>query len=70
MLGREQISGKQGGTVVTQGLILLALIAAFFAFVTTRVRRRLGLSVSGRTWVVAMLVVIVIVLALWNGSSR
>jgi hypothetical protein len=55
---------------MAQGLILLVLIAAFFALFTTRVRRRLGLSVSGRTWVVAMLVVIVIVLALWNGSSR
>jgi predicted PurR-regulated permease PerM len=64
---REQIYRE---AEVTQGLILLALIAAFFALLTTRVRRRLGLSSSGRTWMVAMVVVIVIVLALWNGSSR
>jgi predicted PurR-regulated permease PerM len=55
---------------VAQGLILLALIAAFFAFVTTRVRRRMGMSSSGKTWIIAMVVVILIVLALWNGSGR
>jgi hypothetical protein len=55
---------------VTQGLILLALIAASFALLATRVRRRMGMSVTGRTWVVAMLVVVVIVLALWGGSGR
>src|SRR5712671_5116522 len=48
MLGREQISVRQEAQV-TQGLILLALIAAFFAFVTTRVRRRMGMSSSGKT---------------------
>jgi fumarate reductase subunit D len=55
---------------VAQGVILLALIAAFFALLTTRVRRRMGMSVSGRTWIVAMVVVVLIVLALWDGSSR
>ena len=55
---------------MAQGLILLAFIAALFALLTTRVRRRMGLAVSGRTWIIAMAVVIVVVLALWGGSSR
>jgi hypothetical protein len=69
MLGREQVSvGREAA--VTQGLILLAFIAGLIALFATRARRRLGLSSSGKTWLIVMVVVIVIVLALWNGSGR
>jgi fumarate reductase subunit D len=56
--------------VVAQGVILLVLIAALIALFTTRVRRRMGLSVTGKTWIIAMVVVVLVVLALWDGSSR
>jgi uncharacterized membrane protein YjjP (DUF1212 family) len=55
---------------VAQGLILLAFIAGLIALFTTRVRRRLGLSSNGKTWLIVIVVVIVAVLALWNGSGR
>jgi len=50
---------------MSQGLILLVVIAAIVTYVVTRTRRRMGLIVTGKTWVTIMLCFIVVVLAMW-----
>ena len=51
---------------MTDGIILLVLIAAIIAFGVTRGRRRLGMgSATGRTWIIIMGAVILALLALW-----
>jgi hypothetical protein len=55
---------------MTTGLILLAFLAVLVAFFLTRMRRRLGLGVTGRTWAVVIAVFAIVVLALWASSQR
>jgi len=50
---------------MSQGLILLVVIAAIVTYVVTRTRRRMGLIVTGKTWVTIMLGFVVVVLAMW-----
>jgi hypothetical protein len=51
---------------MTDGIILLVLIAALVAFGVTRARRRLGMgTTTGRTWIVIMAAVILALLGLW-----
>jgi hypothetical protein len=50
---------------MSQGVILLVVIALIVAYVVARTRRRMGLVVTGRTWFIVMLGVIGGVLALW-----
>ncbi len=52
------------------GLILLALLAIIVAFLWTRLRRRVGLRVTGRHWTAAMVIFALVVLALWVTSSH
>jgi hypothetical protein len=54
---------------MTTGLILLAFLGVLVAFFLTRMRRRLGLGVTGRTWIVIIAVFAVAVLALWANSQ-
>jgi K+ transporter len=56
--------------VVTTGLILLAFLAILVAFFLTRLRRRLGLGVTGGTWAVIIAVFVIIVLGLWASSQH
>jgi hypothetical protein len=56
--------------VVAQGVILLVLIAAFFALLATRLRRRMGMGVTGKHWIIVMTGVVVILLALWDASRQ
>lgn len=56
--------------VVTTGLILLAFLAILVAFFLTRMRRRLGLGVTGGTWAVIIAVFVIIVLGLWASSQH
>jgi hypothetical protein len=71
MLDRSRLPGGGGQeAAVAEGVILLVLIAAFFALLATRVRRRMGLGVTGKHWIIVMTVVIVILLALWDASRR
>jgi hypothetical protein len=53
---------------VASGLILLLLIGVLVGFGITRMRRRLGLGVTGGTWVAVITGVIVLGLALWAYS--
>jgi len=55
---------------VTTGLILLAFLAILVAFFVTRMRRRLGLGVTGKTWAVIIAVFVIVVLSLWASSQR
>ena len=51
---------------MTDGIILLVLIAALVAFGVTRARRRLGMGGStGRTWIIIMAAVILALAALY-----
>jgi hypothetical protein len=55
---------------VTDGLILLGLIAVLIAFGTQRFRRRLGMPTPGRVWLTIIGVVALVVLAMWAYSTR
>lgn len=55
---------------MSQGIILLVLIALIIAYVVARTRRRMGLLVTGKTWLVVMVAVIIGVLALWASKTH
>jgi hypothetical protein len=57
---------QEGG--MSQGIILLLLIAAIVGYVVTRTRRRMGMLVTARTWYVVMVGFAIVVLAMWAGS--
>jgi hypothetical protein len=56
--------------MVTNGLILLALIAVLGAFVWTRMARRAGMGVTWRTWLTAITVLVLLILALWAYNTH
>jgi hypothetical protein len=56
--------------VMSQGVILLILIALIVAYVVARTRRRMGLLVTGKTWLVVMVAVIIGALALWATQTH
>lgn len=47
------------------GIVLLVVIALIVAYAVTRTRSRMGLLVTGRTWIVVVIGVAVALLALW-----
>lgn len=53
---------------MSQGIILLLFVALIVAYVVTRTRRRMGLLVTGKTWIVIVTCVVIGVLALWAGQ--
>jgi fumarate reductase subunit D len=55
---------------VTNGLILLVFLAALTALGWIRLRRRMGMSVTGKTFLTVMVVFVLVVLALWAYSQR
>jgi hypothetical protein len=55
---------------VAAGAILLVFLAVLVAFGWTRIRRRLGLSVTGRHFVVVIVGFCLIVLAMWAASTH
>jgi hypothetical protein len=55
---------------MSQGIILLVLIALIIAYVVTRTRRRMGLLVTGRTWLMVMIAVVIGALALWASQTH
>jgi hypothetical protein len=54
----------------SQGIILLVVIALIIAYVVARTRRRMGLIVTGKTWLIAMACVIIAALALWASQTH
>jgi hypothetical protein len=64
-------AGVGGGNVVTSsGIILLVMIALVITYVVVRTRHRIGLLVTGRTWIVIMTCVIIGILALWASQTH
>ena len=55
---------------MTTGLILLGFLAALVAFGWSRLRRRLGMPVTGRTFTTVAVGFILVVLALWAAAHR
>jgi hypothetical protein len=55
---------------MSQGIILLLVLAAIVAYVVARTRRRMGLVVTGKTWAVVMAGFVIIVLTMWAASTR
>ena len=55
---------------MSQWIILLLILAAIVAYVVTRTRRRMGLLVTGKTWVAVMVGFVVVVLALWAATTH
>jgi hypothetical protein len=58
------------GGSVTNGIILLLVLALIVAYVITRTRRRMGLIVTGKTWIAIMTGFVIIVLAAWAASTH
>jgi hypothetical protein len=52
------------------GIILLALIALIVAYVVARTRRRMGLLVTGKTWMAVVIGIVIVILALWASQTR
>jgi hypothetical protein len=55
---------------MSQGIILLLVLAAIVAYVVARTRRRMGMIVTGRTWLIVMVGFVAVVLALWATSKH
>ncbi len=55
---------------MSQGVILLVVIALIITYVVARTRRRLGLLVTAKTWLVVMIAVIIGILALWASQTH
>jgi fumarate reductase subunit D len=55
---------------MSQGIILLVVLAAIVAYVVTRTRRRMGLLVTAKTWVTIMVGFVIVVLAMWAATTR
>jgi len=55
---------------MSQGIVLLLLVAVVVAYVISRTRRRMGMLVTGRTWFVIMACVVIGVLVLWASQKH
>lgn len=55
---------------MSQGIILLVVLAAIVGYVVVRTRRRMGLLVTGKTWVTVMVGFVIVVLAMWAATTR
>jgi hypothetical protein len=73
--GAGRWKGRLGGrfldlleVAVTSGLIVLALLAVLAGFLWTRLRKRIGLSVTGKQWTAAVVIFALVVLALWANA--
>ena len=55
---------------MSQGIILLLVLAAIVAYVVVRTRRRMGLLVTGKTWLTVMVGFVIVVLALWAATTH
>jgi hypothetical protein len=55
---------------MTQGAILLVMIALIITYIVVRTRRRMGFLVTPKTWLVVMVAIILGVLALWAAQTH
>jgi len=54
---------------MSQGAILLIVIALIVAYAVARTRRRMGLAVSGRMWLYVVVAVMLGLVALWASQA-
>jgi hypothetical protein len=52
------------------GLILLLLLAAIFAVLVSKGRKRLGLEITGRTWIAAIIGFALVVLVAYVAQQK
>jgi hypothetical protein len=52
------------------GFILVGFLAALVTFGFTKLRRRVGMSVSNRTWGITFVVTVLIILAIWASGHH
>jgi hypothetical protein len=55
---------------VAEGLILLGFLAVLVTIFTVRVRRRVGLASTHKTWAIVIAVFVVFVLGLWASATH
>ncbi len=55
---------------MAEGLILLGFLAVLATIFIVRVRRRLGLASTHKTWAVVIAVFVVFVLGLWASATH
>lgn len=67
MLGAEEAARE---APMTSGLILLGFLGLLVAFFVTRMRRRMGLGVTGSTWAVIIALFAIVVLGMWVSSQH
>jgi hypothetical protein len=56
--------------MTSSGIILLVVIALVISYAVVRTRHRLGMLVTGKTWLVVMAGVIIAILALWASQTH
>jgi hypothetical protein len=56
--------------MTNSGIILLVLIALIVAYAVVRARRQLGMLVTGKTWIVVIVGVVIALLALWATQTH
>jgi hypothetical protein len=56
--------------MASSGIILAVIIAVIVAYAVVRTRRRMGLMVSGKTWITVIVGVVVVLLALWATQTH
>lgn len=65
------VGGREAAALTTgSGIILLALIALIVAYVVARSRRRMGLLVTGKTWIAVVIGVVIVILVLWASQAH
>ncbi len=56
--------------MTSSGVILAVVIALIVAYAVARTRRRMGLMVTGKTWLAVVAGVVVVLLALWASQTH
>jgi hypothetical protein len=60
----------EGRKTVETGLILLAFLAAIFTIGFSRVRRKMGLGMTSKHWLIGFVTVFLLILVVWaNGHT-
>ncbi|HYK28280.1 MAG TPA: hypothetical protein VEV61_09965 [Streptosporangiaceae bacterium] len=55
---------------MAQGIVLLLFVALIISYAVVRARRRMGLIVTGKTWIMLITGVVIVVLALWAAQTH
>lgn len=56
--------------MTSSGIVVLVVIALIVAYAVARTRQRMGLLVTGRTWITVTVGVIAVLLALWVARTH